>query len=97
MPSRHDALQRATLAAVLDGPGHTAVTLRKAVADGDPPADLALLVQRIRAEPSTVTDADLDSLRSRYTEDELFELIVAACVGAARHRRTAALTVLEGA
>lgn len=96
MPSRHDVLQRATLAAVLDGPGHTSAALRQAVAHGEPPMDLAGLVERIRTEPSSVTDADVDSLRSRYTEDQLFELVVAASVGAANHRRTAALAALEG-
>ncbi len=96
MPSRHDALQRATLAAVLDGPGHTSAALRQAVALGQPPADLAGLVQRIRTEPSNITDADVDSRRGAYTEDQLFELIVAAAVGAANHRRAAALAALEG-
>ncbi|MBT9558109.1 MAG: hypothetical protein IV100_18900 [Myxococcales bacterium] len=96
MPSRHDALQRATLSAVLNGPGHTSATLRQSVARGDGPADLAGLVQRIRTEPSSVTDVDVDPLRGRYTEDQLFELIVAAAVGAAHDRRTAALLVLEG-
>jgi hypothetical protein len=31
------------------------------------------LVHKIRSRAYTVTDQDLDALRSRYTEDQLFE------------------------
>jgi hypothetical protein len=44
-----------------------------------------------------VTDADLDALRDRYNEDQLFEIIVAAAVGAAAERRAAAWRALEQA
>ena len=41
------------------------------------------LVRKIRSRAYTVTDEDLDALRERYTEDQLFEIIVAAAFGAA--------------
>ena len=96
MTSRHDAQQRATLSSVLDGPGHTPNALRQSVAGSDAPEDLARLVQLIRAEPSSITNADIDALRSTYDEEQLFEIIVATAVGAAHRRRTAALAALEG-
>lgn len=55
------------------------------------------LVEKIRSRAYTVTDHDLDALRSRYTEEQLFEIIVAAAFGAARERLTAARRALEEA
>ena len=44
-----------------------------------------------------MTDEDLDALRDRYTEDQLFEIIVAAAFGAANDRIAAAHRALEEA
>jgi alkylhydroperoxidase family enzyme len=55
------------------------------------------LVEKIRSRASTVKDHDLDALRSRYTEEQLFDVIVAAAFGAARERLTAARRALEEA
>jgi hypothetical protein len=90
-------LQTATRDAVIDGPGSTDGALRRQVASGQPPQELAVLVRMIRDHAYKVTDADLDALRSRYGEDQLFELIVAAAVGAAEDRLKAALAAVEGA
>jgi alkylhydroperoxidase family enzyme len=89
------ALQRATHDAVLDGPGRVDRSLRAQIASGQPPADLAELVAKIRNHAYRVTDADIDTLRAHYDEDELFELMVSAAVGAAEHRLARALAVLE--
>jgi hypothetical protein len=91
------ALQRDTRAAVVDGPGSVASTIRRQVANGEPPADLAVLVAKVREHAYRVTDADLDALRGRYSEDQLFEVIVSAAFGAAEHRLRRALGVLEDA
>ena len=48
------------------------------------------LVQKIRQRPYAVTDQDLDAVRPRYTEDQLFEIIVAAAFGAANDQIAAA-------
>jgi hypothetical protein len=90
-------LQRATERAVLDGPGAVDPAVRRQVASGNPPADLAVLVRKIRDHAYRVTDEDVNALRARYSEDQLFELIVAAALGAAEHRLQAALAVLEDA
>jgi len=89
-------LQAATLRAVLDDPAVTDVTLRRQVASGQPPSELQTLVQKIRERAYTVTDEDVDALRARYSEAELFEIIVAAALGAADDRFKAALAAVEG-
>jgi hypothetical protein len=91
------ALQRATRGSVLDGPGDVDLVLRQQIARGDAPAELAALVQKIRDHAYRVTDADLEALRPRYREDQLFEIIVAATLGAAEHRLERALAAVEGA
>jgi hypothetical protein len=91
------ALQLATRRAAIDGPGRTDQALRQQVASGQPPPELAALVRKIRDRAYTVTDRDLDVLRARYTDGELYELIVAAAIGAAEDRLHAALTVVDDA
>jgi alkylhydroperoxidase family enzyme len=91
------SLREATRAAVLRGPGRTTPELRRAVAQGDPPEELARLVDKIRRHAYQVTDEDLADLRARYDEDQLFEIIVAAAIGAAGARLDAALRALAEA
>ena len=91
------ALQRATHHTVLEGFGHTDAALRQQVASGSAPPDLAPLVDKIRNHAHRVTDAEIDALRARYTEDQLFEIIVAAALGAAEHRLKRALAAVEKA
>jgi len=97
MEDRFVRFREATAAALLDGDGTTPPELRQSVAHGEPPAELATLVQKIRRHAYKVTDEDLDALRSRYTEDQLFEIVVAAAFGAAEERLAAGLRALEGA
>jgi|SRR5215471_11777020 len=95
MTDRYAALREATAAAVL-GAGKTPAELRQAVLAGKPPARLMALVDKIRARASTITDEDIDMLRKDFSEDELFEIIIAAAFGAARERLAAAQRALEG-
>jgi hypothetical protein len=83
--------------AVLRGPGRTDVALRRAVAGGEAPEELAALVANIRAHAYRVTDEDIAELKDRYDDDELFEIIVAASLGAAALRLDAGLRALEEA
>ena len=94
---RFASFRNATAAAVLKGAGSTPGELRQAIANGNPPPELATLVQKIRTRAYTVTDQDLDALRSRYTEDQLFEVIVSAVFGTASDRLKAAHRALEEA
>src|SRR5262245_44113480 len=97
LDERFRAERTATVEAALGGPGATTPELRHSVARGEPPAELATLVETIRRHAYRVTDEDLDALRDRYTEDQLFEVIVAAAIGAAEQRLRAAQRVLEEA
>ena len=97
MDDRFASLRNATATALLRGSGATPDTLRQAIAGGSAPPELVALVDKIRSRPYAVTDQDLDSLRSRYSDDELFEIIVAASFGAANDRIVAAHRALEGA
>jgi alkylhydroperoxidase family enzyme len=90
-------LQEATAQAVLRGPGTTPAELRQAVARGEPPEELAALVDKIRRHAYRVTDEDLETLRDRYTEDQIFEVVVAAALGAAEARLHAGMRALEEA
>jgi hypothetical protein len=92
----HD-LAQATAQAVLRGPGTTTADLRQAVARGEAPEALRGLVEKIRQHAYRVTDDDLAALRDLYTEDQLFEVVVAASLGAADLRFCAAMRALEEA
>ena len=78
-------------------PLQTPSELLRAVATGAAPPNLATLVQKIRSRAYTVTDADIEGLRGQFSDDQLFEIIVAATFGAASERRTAAFRALEEA
>ncbi len=97
MTDKYEVFRRATARALLETPGETSRELRQAVAAGTAPAELLALVEKIRSCAYTVTDRDLHSLRSSYTEDQLFEIIVAAAFGAAADRLATARQVLEQA
>jgi hypothetical protein len=97
MDERFGQLREATATAVLQGPGATTPELRKAVARGEPPEELRNLVEKVRNHAYRVTDEDLALLKGRYTEDQLFELLIAAALGAAEHRLQAGLRALEEA
>ena len=97
MEDRFRVLKEAISEAVMRGPGRIPPEVRQAVARGEAPEELRPLVEKIRREPWKVTDEDLGALRARYSEDELFELMVATVCGAADERLQAAMKALEGA
>jgi hypothetical protein len=95
MDDRFRDLKEATAAALLRSPGATAPELRQSVARGDPPEELRSLVAKIQLHAYKVTEADWTALRAKYSEDQLFEIVVAAAYGAADSRLTAGLRALE--
>jgi hypothetical protein len=97
MLDRFRKLKEATTAALLRGAGATPPELRQAVAAGAPPEELKALVEKIRRNAWQVTDEDVLQLKGRWTEDQLFEIIVAAAYGAADARLSAGLSALEKA
>jgi hypothetical protein len=94
---RFRELREATAAAVLRGPGATSAELRQGCAREEVPDELRALVEKIARHAYQVMDEDLVTLRAKYSEDQLFEIIVAAAFGAADRRLTAGLRALEEA
>jgi alkylhydroperoxidase family enzyme len=94
----HADLRDRAFAAVFDGPGETEPALRRAAAEGKGvPADLQSLVDKIHRHAYRVTDEDLARLRTSYSDDQLFEIVVSAALGASRQRLVAGLAALEKA
>ena len=79
---------------VLHGPGASTPEARQAAFASDVDDDLAAYVDKVRRHAYKVTDEDVAALRQRYTDDELFEITVAAAMGAALSRRDAALRAM---
>ena len=70
---------------------------RRAASNKGVPDDLEGLVDKIHRHAYKVVDKDLDAAKQRYSEDELFEVIISAALGASRERLTAGLRALEEA
>jgi len=97
MSDRFRELKEATAAALLQGPGASSAKLRQACSRGEAPDELRTLVEKIDRHAHEVTDEDLAALREKYSEDQLFEIVVAASFGAADRRLRAGLRALEEA
>lgn len=83
---------------MLRGPGHTSAALRGSLASGEaPPDDMRLLVDKVRTRAYEVSDQDVASLRGKYSDDELFEVLVSTSLGAALARLNAGLATLDDA
>jgi alkylhydroperoxidase family enzyme len=102
--ARHTEAIDRVAAAVLGTPGDTDPELRVAVEryatvlggrPGDAPElpdDLRAYVEKVARHAYKVTDADVDGLREAgYSEDAIFELTLAAALGAAQARLSAGL------
>ena len=97
-PDPHAALRDTVLSNVLNGPGESEPSLRQAAADGagvDP--DLQSLVNKIHNHAYRVTDDDIARLQATHSDDELFEIVVSAALGASRRRLLAGLRALDNA
>ncbi len=94
----HAATREAVMDHVLGASAETPGDLRCAAANNTGlPDDLVGLVDKIHRHAYKVTDEDLDAAKRRYSEDELFEVIVSAALGASLERLTAGLQALEEA
>ena len=94
---RHERLVGNVRTAVFDSPGRTDTAARRAAASGElsdaPWADYAA---KVRDSSYRVTDADIADLKSAgLSEDEIFEITVAAAVGAGLRSLYAGLRALE--
>ncbi|TDB97317.1 hypothetical protein [Actinomadura sp. 7K534] len=85
-------------AGVFEGSGQTAPALRRSAATGE--AALAdpwsSYTAKIRDEPWDVTDSDIEHLKAAgHSEDEIFEMTVAAAVGVSLGALDAGLRALR--
>ena len=94
----HAGLRDRVLRTVLEGPAEADPAIRRAAAEasGVPPT-LQTLVDKIHRHAYTVTDDDIARLRTEYGDDQLFEIVVSAALGASRKRLVAGLEALDDA
>jgi hypothetical protein len=94
----HAILRERVIESVLRGPGESDPQLRAAAAAGSgAPPELQQLIDKIHRHAYKVTDDDIARLQEKYTDDQLFEIVVSAAVGASRLRLSAGLEALEEA
>ena len=95
---RYDAFRKRLVDAVLHTPGATPEALRRAVLEhGSIPAALASYVDTVRGHAYKVTDADVAALQhAGQSDDSVFEITVAAAVGAALHRLDRGMAAVRG-
>ena len=74
--------------AVLSGPGSLSPHVRQAISEGTRlTGALEVFVQKIAADASTLADDDIAALhQAHYTDDQIFEAIVSASLGAGLFR-----------
>ncbi|HEY3221364.1 MAG TPA: hypothetical protein VGJ80_11580 [Gemmatimonadales bacterium] len=102
---RYDAFRKRLVDAVLHAPGDTAESLRGAVlehaggggARDGVPVELTPYVDKVALHAYRSTDDDVTALRrAGYSDDAVFEVTVAAAVGAALHRLDRGMAALRG-
>jgi hypothetical protein len=72
-------------------------TRATAATGGQLPDPLRSYLTKVREASYRITDADVDALRSvGHSDEEIFELTVAAALGAALRSRDAGLRALQG-
>jgi hypothetical protein len=77
--------------AVLASDGSLPAYVRRAIARGEDPADLAPLLEKVRAQAYRIVDADVAGLDT----DVVLEAVLAAALGSGEVRRRAALKALR--
>lgn len=95
---RYEELKNQLVSAVLAAPGDTPGDLRRAALDNrGVPAPFAAYVDKVARHAYRVTDADIAALeKAGHSDDSLFEITVAAAVGAALHRWHRGMAALRG-
>jgi hypothetical protein len=73
--------------AVLESTGSLQAYVRRAIARGEDPPDLALLLAKVRTHAYRIVDSDVEGLDT----DVVFEAVLAAALGEGERRRQAAL------
>jgi hypothetical protein len=77
-------------AAILESPGTLPAYLRRAIARGEDPPELAALLQKVRRHAYRIVDADVEGV----DVDALLEAVLAASLAEGDARRRAALKAI---
>ena len=95
---RYENFRKRLAGSVLETPGETTTEVRLAAMQrGTIPAPLAAYVDKVARHAYKVTDADVAELqRAGYSDDALFEITVAAALGAALYRLDKGMAALRG-
>ncbi|MEO8192991.1 MAG: hypothetical protein ABI681_04005 [Gemmatimonadales bacterium] len=94
----HAELRDRVLSNVIEGAGESDPAIRSAVAEGrGVPSELQSLIEKVHNRAYTVTDDDVARPQVKYGDDQMFEIIVSAALGASRKRLLAGLEALEEA
>jgi hypothetical protein len=89
---------RELVARVRDGEAHTPRALREsAFANAGLDEPTRTLVDKVAQRSYAVTDEDVAAVRASMSEDQIFELVVCAAVGAAGRQYDTALAALAEA
>lgn len=93
--NRFDELVEKLRTAVFDGPGEVAPAVRRAAGSGTAPDVWSDYVAKVCDASWRITDADVEQLKSvGCTEEQIFEVTVAAATGAGLHRLELGLRAL---
>jgi hypothetical protein len=95
---RYENFRKHLVAAVTESPAQAPAKLRRdAVEHRTVSGPLAAYVDKVRRHAYRITDADVASLqRAGHSDDHLFEITVAAAVGAALYRLDRGMAALRG-
>jgi alkylhydroperoxidase family enzyme len=90
---------RALVDRILNGEGKAAAEQRaRAFSNSDFPPPLDALIGKVATRPTQITDADFATAEAAgFSEDQLFELVIAAAVGQSARQYGAALAALAEA
>lgn len=93
------SLQRFLVDRILKGPGQASAGERaQAFADADVPEPLRPLLDKVARGSAEVSDADFSAAtEAGFTDDQLFELVICAAVGASTRQYETALSALAAA
>jgi len=95
-PNVHAAEVEALTSAVLGECGATDPSTRDAAFHaGSLPPSLEAFVEQVRHDSATIADSDIARLRTNgYSDDDIFEITIAAALGAAVRRLDAGLRAM---
>jgi hypothetical protein len=97
-PDRHAATVNALRRAVFESPGSTEPSVREAAGSGGKlPEPLSSYAAKVRDRSYRITDTDFAGLTTAgLSDDAIFEITIAAAVGAALQRLDAGMRAVRG-